>query len=289
MNTAHLLNSYLLKFAFAFLLLTACQNTAEMESLSGKDMVAEVEADAEEPETAEIADAGLNKQADYIRESSENPLEKPKRIKTAQIRIQTDSLSLLRDKIEILMHRYDAYIHSEQLQNNDWDKRRNLQIKIPVQHFENFISDLQKTGEKITFLEIKSTDVTGDYYDVQARLKNKKALKERYLSLYQKAKNISDILSIERQINDIQTGIDQLQGKLKWLQHKTTYGTLSLELYQMYKRPQNKPVNRFWRAFQNGWQVLVGFLYVLLSLWPFIFGIALLVWIWKRKRKIIKK
>ncbi len=289
MNTAHLLNSYLLKFAFAFLLLTACQNTAEMESLSGKDMVAEVEADAEEPEAAEIADAGLNKQADYIRESSENLLEKPKRIKTAQIRIQTDSLSLLRDKIEVLMHRYDAYIHSEQLQNNDWDKRRMLQVKIPVQHFENFISDLQKTGDKITYLEVKSTDVTSDYYDVQARLKNKKALKERYLSLYQKAKNISDILSIERQINDIQTGIDQLQGKLKWLQHKTTYGTLSLELYQTYKRPQSKPVNRFWRAFQNGWQVLVGFLYVLLSLWPFIFGIALLVWIWKRKRKMIKK
>ena len=293
MKTTYLSKTYLTKYQYYFkiskfyimslvlLLLAGCQSNAGTENISGGNITSE--------EAIIIGNDTDYKEADYMQEPVSDPLEPAKRIKTAQIQIQTDSLSLLRDKIEVLMRRYNAYVHSEQLHSSNWDKRRKLQIKIPVQYFENFISDIQKTGDKITYLEIKNADVTSDYYDLEARLKNKKALKERYLSFYKKAKNINEVLSIERQINEIQTDIDRLEGKLKWLKHKTTYGTLDLELYQKPKNIPNKPVNPFWLAFQNGWQIFVGFLYILLGLWPLIFGFAVIFWIWKHKRKVLKK
>jgi len=220
--------------------------------------------------------------------SNENPLAvQPKLIKRASLVYQTDSIEPEHQQIMQWVNRFQAYISKDKMEQNDYRKSYEMEIRIPVKNFENFVSEIKKHVKQPDYFNINTDDVTEEYVDVQARLKNYNQLKERYLALYKKAKEINEIIDIENYINDIQMKIDRLEGKLKWLDNKTTYSTMNIEIYQNIEQKTIEPErpNRYWTALKNGWSLLNGIFLLILELWPLILLGSGLYFLWKKKIK----
>ncbi len=87
-----------------------------------------------------------------------------------------------------------------------------------------------RTLGKVTHQKIEMDDVTERYLDLQATLKNKRALRDRLRKLLTSAKSVKDTLKIEKELTRIQTELDQMEGKMKAMQSRISHSTLNLSI-----------------------------------------------------------
>lgn len=106
-----------------------------------------------------------------------------------------------------------------------------LKIRVPAKSFESFIDSLKELGQ-ITSKNIKASDVTEQFLDTELRLSNAQKTLARLQELYKKAKEVKDILLIEKEINRISATIESYKGKLKYWNNNIAFSTVTIYLNQ---------------------------------------------------------
>jgi len=114
-------------------------------------------------------------------------------------------------------------------------------LQVPQASFAAVLAQVRQIA-KVTSMTTASTDVTGQYVDLQARIDALQASRLQYLTILSKATSIGDILAVQSQLDTIQSQIEQLQGQLNLLDSQTTYATLTVSLSQAGHRPVPVPV-----------------------------------------------
>lgn len=100
-------------------------------------------------------------------------------------------------------------------------------IRVLATNFKQVIDQVNSLGELVD-QELDGQDVTDTYYDLEIRLANAEKTRDRYLQMLQDAKSINEGLAIERELERLNTTIDQLKGQLNRLNHLETYATLTV-------------------------------------------------------------
>jgi len=131
-----------------------------------------------------------------------------------------------------------------------------LVLQVPQSAFTTVLTQVRAIA-KVTSMTSTSTDVTGEYVDLQARVDALQASRQQYLTILSKATSIGDILSVQSQLDTIQSQIDQLQGQLNLLAGQTTYATLTVSLSQSGHRSPLPPatqsgISRAWHQSVSG-------------------------------------
>ncbi len=111
------------------------------------------------------------------------------------------------------------------------EKRAHLTLRVPSKDLTSTVDNLSKFGKEKR-RNISSEDVTEQYIDTEARLKNAIALRDRLRELLKKAKEIEDIVAIERELTRVQSDIDSMEGRLKKLKGKIDFASIDLYLEQ---------------------------------------------------------
>lgn len=153
-----------------------------------------------------------------------------------------------------------------------------LVVKIPSEKFESFLLSSETIG-KVNSKSISTDDVTESFYDLENRIKNKTILRDRFRDYLEKADSIEDILSVERQLNDVTTEIEQLEGAFRGLNRDIDYSTVTFLLNPPVGEVVSNKVPSFSEAFSTlGYKVL-SFLYYLLFILIYlvIFGIPVIL------------
>ena len=130
-----------------------------------------------------------------------------------------------------------------------------LVLQVPQAQFGALLDQVQKAA-KVTSVSSTSTDVTGQYVDLQARITALEASRQQYLTILAQATSISDILSVQSQLDTIQSQIEELQGQLNLLDSQTTYATLTVSLSESGKPPPPPPGPR--SGLSAAWSSAVG-------------------------------
>ena len=191
-------------------------------------------------------------------------------------------------RITGMLEKYEAYIGSEN-ENKGYDRiNYNINIKVPPQHFDALIGEVTKS-KKPDNRWVNSDDVTERYYDLQSRIDNKKKLEVRYQEILKQANKISDILEVERNLNQVRSEIESLQGQFKLLNHQVNYSTLDISFYELvpYELDQEQRPGfgtRLINSISAGWQGFLTFLVYVLALWPFGLIAVGVVWMVKKVR-----
>lgn len=149
-------------------------------------------------------------------------------IRTASLIISVENIE---DKVGVLssmIESYGGYIKSN---NRYTEKRVNLNVKVPLEKLDSFIDDVSSLG-KITSNSTSSKDMTEQIVDIDARLKNLIALRSGYRELLGKANTVEEILSIEKELSEIQTEIDSIDGRRKLLLDQVAMASVNVTLEQ---------------------------------------------------------
>ena len=210
-----------------------------------------------------------------------------KLIKEGRVEFETDDLNTTRKTIFDAVKKYKAYVASDEEYKSPGRKSNSLIIRVPANNFDNFLADATKGVDRFDSKEISVKDVTKEFIDIQARIKTKKELEQRYIDLLKQTKSVTEILEIEKQMGQLRSEIESIEGRLKYLQSKISLSTLNITFYQSIPN-ETKFGKTFKNGFKNGWDNLIWFFVFLVNIWPFIIiGIGLIFGIKKwRKRKM---
>lgn len=107
------------------------------------------------------------------------------------------------------------------------DASARITLRLPAKVLRATVTSLEGLGT-VTSRGVEGEDVTEQYIDIDARLKNKIALRDRLKQLLDKATTVQDILAIETQLNRVQADLDSLQGRIKALQGQVEFATVRL-------------------------------------------------------------
>jgi hypothetical protein len=180
----------------------------------------------------------------------------PRRIiYTAQVDLVVTDLSHANDQLADRVRAHHGYVGGREVTGSQGENRRaTWKVRIPVAEFETFLSDVQHLGE-VQRVQTASQDVTEEYYDLDARLKNKQVEEKRLLDhLTSSSGRLQDILLLEKELSRVRGEVESLQGKLKLMANQTELTTVDVTLSEVKRfTPQGAPgmrteVSRTWDA-----------------------------------------
>jgi uncharacterized lipoprotein YmbA len=208
-----------------------------------------------------------------------------KLIKEGLVQFETSDIEKTRSQIMAAVAANNAYVSSDK-QNNLADKvSYELTIRIPTAKFDAFLNSATRDVLYFDNKEIDVKDVTAEYLDNEARLKTKKEIELRYRQLLGKASTVKDVLSIEKELGDIRTEIESLEGQLKFLADQVQFSTLRINFYKNTSTP-TVFTYQISAAFVRGWENLLAIFLLAIDIWPFL---LLGTGIWFGVRKLSKR
>lgn len=210
-------------------------------------------------------------------------------IKNGNLRFETDNLETTYEQIKIAVKKGKAFIQNDSEGKDYGTIYRRITVRIPNQNFDSFIKDISTGVTYFDNKEISSEDVTEQYIDIDARLKAKKKLENRYLELLAKATKMSEMLAIEAQLSAIREEIESKEGQLRYMQNKISLSTITVEFYKTIAEEKGVTISygtKVWNSFKSGFYTISSFFLGLLEIWPFIIlAVALFYFIRKRFKK----
>lgn len=209
-------------------------------------------------------------------------------IKEGNLRFESNDLNATYTQIQNAAKSYKATIQNDTEGKDYTSIFRRLIIRVPSKDFDLFLKDISKGVAYFDNKEISSQDVTAEYIDIDARLKAKKVLENRYLELLKKANKVSEILEIEQQLSAIREEIEAKEGQLNYLQNRVSFSTITIEFYKSVANESGITVSygmKIWTAIKSGFNSISSLFINLLSIWPFIIILFSIVYFIRKKIK----
>jgi len=149
----------------------------------------------------------------------------------ATLDLMVENVESAVQRVGTLVEESGGYIAEQNMVGSPGSKRSQFwKIRVPIERFESFVASVTALGELEQFNR-KSQDVTAEYYDVDARIKNKK-VEEQTLQkiLEERSGELEDVLKVEVQLSRVRGEIEQLQGRLRVLENLSALATLTLSI-----------------------------------------------------------
>jgi hypothetical protein len=105
-----------------------------------------------------------------------------------------------------------------------------MRIRVPAAAYNSVIRELRGIASQVESEGSQATEVTDEYTDLEARLRNLQATEARYLELLGRAETIDEILTVQDRVNAVRLEIEQVQGRLNVLNDLSDMATISIEL-----------------------------------------------------------
>lgn len=208
-------------------------------------------------------------------------------IKTGEISFETDDPEETKKFLLQLIDEMNGYITRETQNTSSGNMYHTIVVRIPSSGFDKFLNKLAGNVGEFDRKDITAKDVTEEYIDIEARIRTKKELEEKYLQLLKKADNVKDILEIERQIGTLREEIEAVEGRLNFLKDQIAYSTLTIRYYKDV--PKGPGLGKELKdGLVNGWDLLLRVLVGLVNLWPFVLILVLVIVFIVRRRKAKK-
>ncbi|MFN8259737.1 MAG: DUF4349 domain-containing protein [Chitinophagales bacterium] len=180
--------------------------------------------------------------------------------------------------------KYQAYISNDNQTRNDYQITTKMQMRIPSDKFDDFIATVEKDVQKFDEKNIEVLDVTAEYIDVSARMKTKKELEQHYYDLLKQTRNVTEVLQVEQELNTVRADIESAEGRLKYLKDKVNMSTLNLTFYETTSAPVGF-FGQIGKSFVSGWKGFLYFILGIITIWPILFFvIVVLYWLVRRRR-----
>jgi hypothetical protein len=98
-------------------------------------------------------------------------------------------------------------------------------IRVPRERFDEALKGVEALGD-VLHRDVRAQDVTDEYVDIEARLKNAYAMRDRLKELLSRAA-VKEAIDIETQLGHVTEEIERLEGKLKVLRDRIAFSTIT--------------------------------------------------------------
>jgi uncharacterized protein DUF4349 len=104
-----------------------------------------------------------------------------------------------------------------------------LVVRVPVRNYARAMSSLAAAG-RVEAREESGEDVSQEFVDLEARGRHLEAVERQLLELLDRARTVPAALAVQSQLNATQLELEQVRGRLQFLDDQTAFATISLSI-----------------------------------------------------------
>src|SRR5713101_1407424 len=149
--------------------------------------------------------------------------------------VQTAVLSLIvktpaesAEKIKQLAQNAGGFLVTSQVNGGADATSATISIRVPAAKFEDVRAQIRKLGLRVDGESIEAQDVTKQYVDQEARLRNLRAQEQQYLGILRKAATVKDTLEVSDKLNEVRGAIEERQAEFEALTKQV--GTVAVNI-----------------------------------------------------------
>jgi Domain of unknown function (DUF4349) len=107
-----------------------------------------------------------------------------------------------------------------------------IECRAPADKLDSMTAALKSLGT-VESLTLSASDITEEYFDLEMRLRNQRALETRLLALVERPTNkLSDLLEAERELARVRGEIDQMEGRRRYWENRVALSALSVSVHE---------------------------------------------------------
>ncbi|OGL66978.1 hypothetical protein A2856_00580 [Candidatus Uhrbacteria bacterium RIFCSPHIGHO2_01_FULL_63_20] len=201
-------------------------------------------------------------------------------VKTASLSLVVDDVAESATQAGVIASGKGGFVQDSSVsEREDGTHFGSVTVRVPVDQFESALSELKKLATLVKSETAGAQDVTEQYTDLQARLKNARAQETALLDILRRASSVEDILAVQRELSNVRYLIESLEGQIKYLANATSYSTISAYLSE---EPSVKIPTKEFRPFSTAREALQALVALAQNLadaliWVAILGVGTLV------------
>jgi len=155
-------------------------------------------------------------------------------VKNADLQLTVERTDVAIDRLTQIVGDVGGYIISSRVWYQSWlDKEykyASLTLGVPVDQFESAMRRLRDIALTVDDERAGGQDVTDEYVDLDSRLRNLEATRDRIRTFLDQAQNVEEALKVNQELKAVEAEIEAVQGRMNYLFDRASYSTITVEL-----------------------------------------------------------
>lgn len=166
-----------------------------------------------------------------------------KLIYNANLVMEVKQYEAAKQRVSDIIHLAGGYALQFNDQFSDYERGGQFVFKVPSKGFQSVLDQLNKVDNIRFERNYSAEDVTEEYVDLSSRLKARRVNESRLLAYMESATNTKDLLALSQQLTSEQEMIEQIVGRMRYIDNNVSMSTIELRLYETIKTSSSKQLN----------------------------------------------
>jgi hypothetical protein len=158
------------------------------------------------------------------------PEEERKTIRTSLVDLVVQKPAEAAEKIRRLAEEMGGFLVNSQISGGEDATSGSLTVRVPAARFEEARAEIRKLGLRVEGERIEAQDVTRQYVDQEASLRNLRAEEAQYLAILRQARTVKETLDVSEKLGDVRGQIEQQQAEFNALSKQIETVAISIML-----------------------------------------------------------
>jgi hypothetical protein len=159
-------------------------------------------------------------------------------VRNADLALEVSAPLSAQQKITFIAESLGGFVvNSESKSQQGGDAARqsldvNIVLRVPELQFKSALEQIIGVGSRVIQQKVTGEDVTEQFIDLEARAKTQKALEQQFLEIMKRAVKVEDALEVQRQVAEVRTEIEKLEGRKRFLENRASLSTITVTLQE---------------------------------------------------------
>lgn len=157
-------------------------------------------------------------------------------IRNANLTMEVNSTTETQHRVTSIAESHGGFVvtsESKQREASEPSQRTldiKLVVRVPAASFGAVLDQFRGLANNLREEYVAGQDVTEEFIDLEARIKTQRALEVQFLEIMKQARTVADAMEVQRQISDVRTAIEKLEGRKRFLENRASMSTITVNL-----------------------------------------------------------
>jgi uncharacterized protein DUF4349 len=176
---------------------------------------------------ASVSTALLEPAAD--KSLADSPMDR-KMVRTGSVDLVVKRPAEAAEKIRALAEGMGGFLVSSELSGGQVGGSGSLTVRVPASRFEEARAEIRKLGLRVESEKVEAQDVTRQYVDEDANLRNLRAEEIQYLAILKQAHTVKDTLEVSEKLSEVRGQIEQQKAEFDALSKQIETAAITVSL-----------------------------------------------------------
>jgi len=158
-------------------------------------------------------------------------------IRTGHVTIEVKDAQAAVQKLQQVATTAEGFAANTSMsRSGDGGQNGSITLRVPSSAFDKTIDKVREAG-KVRDWSTNTQDVTAEYVDLEARLRNARREEQEVAKLYDRSGRLEDLIKVSTRLGEVRGTIERLEGQMRVMKDQVSLCTITVMVYEPGEAP----------------------------------------------------